>query len=189
MLWKEFLQFKITPKQFECLWEKVRCIELKRGQVFSEEFSICKRLGYLVFGELSAFGSDINGKKTTSQFFYRPGNRVVTSFTSFNSEISSIESIKALSPCVLLFITFDDLKAVCHVEPCFHEIARKIGGRQLMISAIQIAALKQLDATEQIEALNNDHKIFFNVPFRSQLVSYTGIGRSNLISILKALGI
>jgi hypothetical protein len=97
ILQKAFAPYALSTVAFDALWNLIHCEGLKKNELFTVEGKKCIRLGFLVSGVVIGIGNDINGKRIVSELYNSTDNRVVTSFRSFDMQVNSLESIKALN--------------------------------------------------------------------------------------------
>jgi CRP-like cAMP-binding protein len=181
----EFIRgrFPMPMEKATAIAEYFNEITFSKNDLLLKEGKTCNEYHFLCEGFMRSWTLDLEGRDVTTAFY--PEQNVVCELFSFFKRIPSRENIQALTGCVTLYITFDDLQVVFHTMPEFREF-----GRSILVNAY--ASLKQRMLSTLHETAEQRYKnlveaapeIFQHASLKN-IASYLGITDTSLSRIRK----
>src|SRR4051794_5969409 len=96
-------------------------IEFSKGEFLLKQGKV-SRYFYMAQGFARAFAFDTNGNEITTYFY--AADAVIFEAASFFLRSASVESIQAITDCIVFATTFEKLNMLFHSVPEFREFGR-----------------------------------------------------------------
>jgi len=149
---------------------------LKAGQTANEYL-------FLEAGFLRSFAYDVEGNDITTAF-YSP-DQMVFEVSSYFNRTQSKENIQALTDCVGVYLTYQELNNLFHSMPEFREFGRSILVKGFSALKNRMLSMITETAEERYAALlKTNPEIFQNAPLKT-IATYLGITNTSLSRIRK----
>lgn len=177
------LQFgNLNKQQIDLIISKVKEIELRKDDYFSEAGKIPRQVGFVVEGVVRGCYYNNKGEEITRCFMSE--NSLVVDYVNFEANTASSEYIQASTDCKIIVFSKQDWEELSHtivgwdniknkmVQNCFYQKSRK----SPVIS--QDATTRYLDFLENYPTLTNRVAL-------SNIASYLGVTQQSLSRIRK----
>ena len=174
---------KLSPLAEKAILERFNVREYQKDDLLLREGDTCRNLYFLMEGTLRTFYHD-DGKEVTTWIY--PDGFFVTAWSSFLLGQPSFESIQALQPTKVAFITKSSLYNLYDLHPSMERFGRYLAEEQLSSIDEYAKGYHLLTAKEKYDNLL---EFFPDVEQRSNLgyiASMLGISQETLSRIRKA---
>jgi CRP/FNR family transcriptional regulator, anaerobic regulatory protein len=160
------------------LYQLLKEVKLKKKQVYLREGTVSDKISFVISGLLRSYTLDNVGKETTC-WFMKEGD-VTISVKSFFEHAPSAEYIEAIEPCMLLYITYDELEMLYKQYPEFNVVGRLVVQKYYVLSEERLAGMRNLKAEKRYAFLMQTHpEIIQRAPVQ-YLASYLGLDKATL---------
>lgn len=178
------LQFgQLNQKQINLIKSKIKSVELKKDDYFSEAGEISKQVAFIAEGILRVCYYNNKGEEITRYFIDE--NNFAVDINSFSTQIPSSEYIQAITDCKLFVFSKEALVELSQTIAEFDSIINQITTRSLIEKVKRISPMLAEDAKSRyLNFLDNFPKLANRIPL-SLLASYLGITQSSLSRIRK----
>lgn len=156
-------------------------LELKKGDHFAVEGEVSSRLGFLLDGVIRAYYQSPVGQQYNKSFFLPP-----CFFGALSSLISGNKNqifIQALTPCRILTVQYDELKALYDRFHSIDRMARKIVEYIFIQKEQREIDLVTLDATARYQRLQTTFPDLEQQIAQYHIASYLGVTPTQLSRI------
>jgi CRP-like cAMP-binding protein len=172
----------LNKQQSDLITSKVKEIELRKEDYFSEAGKIPQQVGFVVKGVVRGCYYNNKGEEITRCFISE--NSLVVDYVNFEANTASSEYIQASTVCKIIVFSKQDWEELSHtivgwdtiknkmVQNCFYQKSRK----SPVIS--QDATTRYLDFLENYPTLTNRIAL-------SHIASYLGVTQQSLSRIRK----
>jgi CRP/FNR family transcriptional regulator, anaerobic regulatory protein len=165
------------------LHQSLKEATLKKKQLYLKEGEVSNKISFVISGLLRSYTVNNEGEETTC-WFMKEGD-VTISVKSFFERTPSTEFIQAIEPCVLLYITYDELEMLYTKYPEFNVVGRLIVQKYYVLSEERLTGIRNLKAGERYAFLLQTHpEIIQRAPVK-YLASYLDLTNRS-INRLKA---
>ena len=185
---KEFIEYilhfgQLNEQQIAFISERVKELELKNDEYFSEAGKIAQQVGFIVEGVVRVCYYNNKGEDITRYFFDE--NQLVVEMKSFESHMESSEYIQAVTDCKLIVISKSDWEAFSQSMPGWDNLVNKMIQKILLQKLEKRSPLIEQDATTRyLTFIDKFPQLANRIPL-SHLASYLGITPSSLSRIRK----
>ncbi len=178
------LQFgPLLSPQIDLIKSKVKNLDLKKGDYFSEAGQIPQRIAFINKGILRACYYNNKGEEITK--YFSDENNFAVDIHCFNLKIPSSEYVQAVTDCSLLILSREALTALLAAIDSWDEIVNKIITKGMSEKINKVSPMVAQDATTRyLEFLKESPNLANRVPL-SYLASYLGITQQSLSRIRK----
>jgi CRP-like cAMP-binding protein len=176
------LQFgQLNQQQIDLVKSKIKIIQLKKDDYFSEAGKIAKQVAFISNGILRVCYYNNKGEEIT-RYFIDEDNFAVD-INSFSTQIPSSEYIQAVTDCKLFVFSREALGELSQTIIGFDSIINQITTKSLIEKVKRISPMLAEDAKSRyLNFLNNFPKLANRIPL-SLLASYLGMTQSSLSRI------
>jgi CRP-like cAMP-binding protein len=176
------LQFgQLNQQQIDLIKSKIKKIELRKDDYFSEAGKIAKQVAFITDGILRVCYYNNKGEEITRYFIDE--NNFVVDINSFSNQIPSSEYIQAINNCTLYVFSRESLAELSLTIVEFEGIINQITTKSLIEKIRRISPMLAEDAKNRyLNFLDNFPKLANRIPL-SLLASYLGITQSSLSRI------
>jgi CRP/FNR family transcriptional regulator, anaerobic regulatory protein len=158
--------------------------QLKKKEYLLREGQICDKIFFINSGCMRLFYT-VEGEENTIQFFF--SDAWYTDYTSFLTGQASIENMRALETCELVFFRKTDLYALYNTHPVFERVGRIFAEN----AVLSYSRLNQMLTNEEPEArylklLDERPEWVARIP-QHYIASYLGIKPESLSRIRRRI--
>jgi CRP-like cAMP-binding protein len=178
------LQFgDLNKQQTDLILSKVRLLELKKEEYFSEAEKMPKYVGFVLEG-VFRFCYYNNRSKEITNYFIDEGNFVVD-YQKFESQINASEYVQAVTDCKVLVFTKRDWDDISNTIVGFELIKANMVRKCLTVAMERRSPLISEDATTRyLSFINSFPNLINRIPL-SYVASYLGVTQQSLSRIRK----
>jgi CRP-like cAMP-binding protein len=176
------LQFgQLNQQQIDLIKSKIKSVELKKDDYFSEAGKIPKQVAFIAEGILRVCYYNNKNEEITKYFIDE--NNFAVDINSFSTQIPSSEYIQAITDCKLYVFSREALAELSQTIIGFDDIINQITTKSLIEKVNRISPMLAEDAKSRyLSFLENFPKLANRIPL-SLLASYLGITQSSLSRI------
>lgn len=177
---KNYLAKNIELKddEFDVFCSRFKCKHTKRGEILLEAGSICRNIYFVNNGCLRVYLMDAEGRESTR--FLIPEGRFGTAFPSFILQEPSLAYIQAVEASEILFLSYQDFRALPDVLPAWEKIYRVNLERDYIASIKRIESLITMDARERYtQLMESEPGLIQRLPSKI-IADYWGISQETL---------
>lgn len=157
-------------------------LELKKGDFFVKEGTICKYFCYIERGILQHSISVLGEEKTT---YLALKNSPTSALNSFKNKVPSRKNIKALSDCRLYVIDLISFNDLLKTNSGFYQFYYNLIEHQIFrIDNYRIDLLTLTPEERYQKLITNENELIKDVPLR-YLASFLGISQRHMSRIRK----
>ena|SRR5579859_758818 len=162
----------------------IKTLTLKRGELLLSAGEICSNLYFIRTGLLKCYYI-VHDQEVCDWFFGRL--ETVVSIGSFYDQVPSEDFIRALKPCELYYITYEELNYLYRTFADFNVVGRVLTNKYLRIWHRQARNIRMLTAKERYDfLLKTQPELINEVPVRD-LASYLDMTRETLSRMRRRL--
>jgi len=185
-LFKKHLQenFSLTDEEWNSIHDYFEPIILKKNEYFVREGKVCRRLAFIAEGVLRLC-MERDGLDITCYFVSENG--FVGDPDSFYKRQPSDKNAQALTDCLLMGFSLDNLHKICAECPRFEDIMKLIDHRVMMGLMAQRDFIQHADASAKYQHFIEHYPhILQRVPL-SHVASFLGITQQSLSRLRKEI--
>ena len=176
------LQFgQLNQQQIDLVKSKIRIIDLKKDDYFSEAGKVAKQVAFVVEGILRVCYYDNKGKEISKYFIDE--NNFAVDLNSYSAQIPSSEYIQAVTDCKLIVFSAETLKELSLTIKGWDSIIHKITAKSLIEKVNRISPMLAEDAKSRYLSFLDKFPYLANRIPLALLASYLGITQSSLSRI------
>ena len=172
----------LSQSELTAIRQHAQVWRIKKGDVYQQEDTVCRKLGFLQKGVLRVYHSR-NEKEITKYFNTEGRNPFVASFKSFLTGRPSHETIVALEDCEMLTIKKTELE---NLYERFHQIetlGRKLAEYNYLLGLERIDSLQYQSAGTRYEQFLKLYPGLINRVPHHYIASYLGVTAESLSRI------
>ncbi|MFD2288891.1 Crp/Fnr family transcriptional regulator [Pedobacter petrophilus] len=178
------LQFgQLNQPQIDLVKSKVKVLELKKDEYFSEAGKVPKRVAFINEGILRVSYFNIKGEEITKYFIDE--NNFAVDLSSYTQKIASSEYVQAVTDCSLLIFSTESLSELSITIIGWDNIISQITSKALFEKVNKLSPMLAEDATTRYNDFLKKFPTLANRIPLSYLASYLGITQSSLSRIRK----
>jgi len=180
------LQFdNLNEQQIELIKDNVSVLNLAKGEYFSEEGKIARKVAFVNEGILRVCYYNKEGNEITRYFVEE--NNFAVDLNSFSNRIPSSEYIQAIVPCELYVLSSESIQNLSNTIVNWDSIMNKVTNKALIEKVNRISPMLAEDAkTRYLEFFKRFPNLANRIPI-NYLASYIGITKHSLSRIRKEL--
>jgi len=180
------LQFgQLNQQQIELVKSKVKEVQLKKEDYFSEVGETAKQVAFIIDGILRVCYYNNKGEEITRYFIDE--NNFAVDINSYMYKIPSSEYIQAVTDCKLIVLSDYGLKELSLTIIGWDDIINHITAKSLINKVNRISPMVAEDAKSRyLSFLNRFPQLANRIPL-SFLASYLGITQSSLSRIRRKI--
>jgi CRP-like cAMP-binding protein len=176
------MQFGNLDKlQADLLQSKVKPMELKKDEYFSEAGKVPRQVGFVLAGVLRFCYYNNNGREITN-YFVDEGNFVVDN-QKFELQIESSEYIQAVTDCQLLVFSKKDWDEISHTITGWEMLQANVVKKCLALAVERRSPLVSEDATTRYLSFISQFPNLINRIPLAYVASYLGVTPQSLSRI------
>jgi CRP/FNR family transcriptional regulator, anaerobic regulatory protein len=186
-LLKETLMSKLelTDEELLSALQICKLKNIEKGYTFTEIGKIENFIYFILDGMARSYF--LKNDKEISLDFHFSGD-FATVYESFLDRNPALHALEALTDCVVLSISHEDIQNLLRTKPKFEAVGKILVDEQFKKSSTRVKDLLSLSATEYYTKLVEAHpKYVMNIPLK-YLASYLHITPESLSRIRKQLG-
>jgi len=177
------LQFgNLDKHQIDLITSKVKEIELRKDEYFSEAGKIPRQVGFVVEGVVSGFYYNNKGEEITRCFISE--NNLVVDYVNFDASTASAEYLQASTDCKLIVFSKQAWDELSHTITGWDSIKNKMVQKCLYQKSRKNPVISQDATTRYLEFLEN-YPTLTNRIALSHIASYLGVTQQSLSRIRK----
>jgi len=177
------LQFgNFNNQQQDLIVSKVKEIELRKDDYFSEAGKIPRQVGFVLDGVVRGCYYNNKGEEITRCFI--PENNLVVDYVNFESDTASAEYLQASTDCRLIVFSKQDWEELSYTIVGWDTIKHKMVQRCLYQKSRKSPVVSQDATTRYLEFLEN-YPTLANRVALSHIASYLGVTQQSLSRIRK----
>ncbi|MDF3026633.1 MAG: cyclic nucleotide-binding protein [Fluviicola sp.] len=177
------LQFgNLNKHQIDLIISKVKEIELRKEEYFSEAGKIPRQVGFVLEGVVRGCYYNNRGEEITRCFIAE--NNLVVDYVNFESNSASAEYLQASTDCKLLVFSKQDWEELSHTIVGWDNIKNKMVQKCLYQKSRKSPVISQDATTRYLEFLEN-YPTLTNRVALSHIASYLGVTQQSLSRIRK----
>src|SRR5882672_8316755 len=121
LLYKKHLQdnYQVAGKDWDNIKDYIDPVSIHKNEYFVKKGKVCHRMGFVAEGVLR-FCMERDGKDITC--YFASENNFVGDPDSFYTRKPSDKNVHALTDCLLMCISYENMKKVLGVYPRFAEV-------------------------------------------------------------------
>jgi CRP-like cAMP-binding protein len=162
----------LSPELRSYLETALKPMKVKKGDIILQEGKIARYIYFIEEGLVRSF-KYIDGHERTG-WIMKTGD-IIVSVRSFFSQTPAKETIEALEPCLLHYISFNELKKAYDVYPEFDRHGRIITTHYYVLSEERNEMREQPEAKDKFEFLMNNQPELIGKVLDKHLASYLGM--------------
>lgn len=179
------LQFgNLNKQQIDLIASKVKAIELRKDEYFSEAGKIPQQVGFVVKGVVRGCYYNNKGEEITRCFISE--NSLVVDYVNFESNTVSAEYIQASTDCKLIVFSKQVWEELSHTIVGWDNIKNKMVQKCLYQKSRKSPVISQDATTRYLEFLEN-YPTLTNRVALSHIASYLGVTQQSLSRIRKSI--
>lgn len=171
----------ISDEEAERIMTFFEVQSLEKNEVFTQRGQVCKKLGILTKGLLSASYETPKKVDQVSRFMFLPHHFIVSDFESFTKGTPATESIIAIEKSEMLVINYKDMVALYNALPKMNMIGREVAEDFYIKALHRIYDLQVLNAEERVSKFFKNYPDLYNRVGKQEIASYLRMNR-NLVT-------
>lgn len=175
----------LTDDEIEIFMQKTSKRNLKKQDYFIKEGETCKEVAFVLNGIFRSFY--ISDKAEEITYCITFPNNLMTAYSSFITEQSTVENIQAITDVELLIIPKSTIDDLASKSPNWIKFLKIVAEQQYIELEKRIFQLQKNNAFQRYsDLLNNQPEYIQNIPLQ-YLASYLGITQRHLSRIRKEI--
>ncbi|MDR3712070.1 MAG: Crp/Fnr family transcriptional regulator [Puia sp.] len=180
------LQFgDLNKQQTDLILRKVKTLELKKDEYFSEAGKVPRYVGFVTKG-VFRFCYYNNKNEEITNYFIDEGNFVVD-YQKFESQVEASEYVQAVTDCEVLVFTKKDWDGISNTIVGFEMIKANVVKKCLTVAMERRSPLVSEDATTRYLSFVDTFPNLVNRIPLSNVASYLGITQQSLSRIRRSI--
>ncbi len=177
------LQFgNLNKQQIDLINSKVKTIELREDEYFSEAGKIPRQVGFVLEGVVRGCYYNNKGEELTRCFIDE--NNLVVDYVNFEANTASAEYLQASTDCKLLIFSKQNWEELSYTIVGWDNIKNKMVQKCLYQKSRKSPVISQDATTRYLEFLEN-YPTLANRVALSHIASYIGVTQQSLSRIRK----
>lgn len=180
---EKFGRFTNSEKEF--ISNSFNTVSLKKGSHYLENGKVCSSIGFVIRGILRIYYTNPDGEEITRYFVKE--NQFAVNLESFNQRLASKENIQAVTPCLLISITYNDFEKLKTRITGWEKITQKVIESSLLEKLrLRNPMIIENAKTRYENFMKEQSEIAQRVPL-IYIASYLGITPQSLSRIRKSI--
>jgi CRP/FNR family transcriptional regulator, anaerobic regulatory protein len=156
--------------------------ELKKKDFLLRAGHICHNIYFIQQGLLRCYY--LKADTEVCSWFMKEGD-IIISVESFYHQVKSYESIQALEDCLVLYMSYTELKSIYSSFPEFNYVGRVLTEKYYCLSEQRLYSMRMMRSDERYRHLLEHHpELILRVPAK-YIASYLGLSEAHL-SVIKS---
>lgn len=161
----------------DATWHSVKALftesVLKKGEYFTLEGTVAKKIGFLQHGVIRAFYRNTSGKEYNKHFF--TDNSMVGGFSSLVTDTNNKINQQALTECKLLVCNYKELVQLFDQYQDLERLARKIAEQYFVDKEKREVEIVLLEANKRYVIFKKEYPQLEQLIPQYHIASYLGI--------------
>lgn len=171
---------EFTEEEMQLVLSRFEPLHIPAGDFMVDEGLVCTHIGFLVRGYMRSY-YEVSDSEVTNMIMRR--HQVVTSYSSFSKQSSSIANIQAISDCDLLVISYAAMQELYRTLPKWERLGRLIMEDAYGFTESRVLDYLSLSPEERYRKIvTNTPRLLKEVPLR-YIASMLGITPETLSRI------